>query len=177
MWLIDLIYVCRFQFERGHTREMLSILNLALQICNDSTDSDAARRNSIYVDTHFVMGAITAGTNDHDGSVYHHKCALSAQLETREREDTLDVRLARCYNELGTGRMEAGNLEGSIEAFLESLRIDKELGVYPHNWVSDANLGLSYIYVGNLEEAEVGLLRTQERREAKFGKDDRESYR
>ena len=156
---------------------MLSILELALQICNESTDADEASKSSVYVDTHFAMGAITAGTNDHDGSVYHHKCALTEQLKTREREDVLDVRLARCYNELGTGRMEAGDLQGSIDAFLESLRIDKELGVYPYNWVCEANLGLSYIYIGDLEEAEVVLEGTLKRREEKFGKDDRESYR
>ena len=147
---------------------------MALRICDLCDDED---KSSVYVDTHFALGAITAGTNDHDASVYHHKCALEAQIETRRREDTLDVRLARCYNELGTGRMEGGDLEGSIEAFLESLSIDKQLGVYPYNWVLEANLGLSYTYIGDFAEAEVVLTGTLERREAKFGKDDTESYR
>ena len=153
---------------------MIKILQLGLNVCAICEDED---KGSVIVDTHFALGAVTAGTNDHDKSVYHHQCALKAQLEMRWREDVLDTRLARCYNELGTGRMEAGDLSGSVEAFLESMRIDKELGAYPYNWVMEANLGLSYTYIGNLVEADVVLTGTLERREAKFGKNDTESYR
>ena len=102
---------------------------------------------------------------------------MTKQLKTREREDVLDVRLARCYNELGTGKMEAGDLQGSIEAFDESLYIDKKLGVYPYNWVCEANLGLSLTYIGDLKRADDVLEGTLRRREEKFGRDDRESYR
>ncbi|KAL6716568.1 hypothetical protein ACLMJK_006135 [Lecanora helva] len=163
-----------WQFERGRTHEVIKMLQLALDMLSMCTDED---KGSVFVDTHFALGAVTAGTNDHDQSVYHHQCALRAQLEMRWREDVLDTRLARCYNELGTGRMEGGDLSGSIEAFLESMRIDKELGVYPWNWVMEANLGLSYTYIGNMDEAEVVLVGTLDRREAKFGKNDTESYR
>ncbi|KAL9597899.1 MAG: hypothetical protein Q9219_004852 [cf. Caloplaca sp. 3 TL-2023] len=161
-------------FTRGRSREIIKILELALRVC---VLCDDEAKNSVFVDTHFALSAITAGANDHDGSVYHQKCALDAQLEIRRREDVLDVHLSRYYNELGTGRKEGGDLQGSIEAFLESLSIDKQLGVYPYDWVPEANRGLSYTYIGNLAEAGIVLTGTLERRETKFGKDDTESYR
>ena len=134
-------------------------------------------KSSVVVDTHFAMGAITAGTNDHLRSRYHHECALKTQLEASKREDKLDVRLAVCHQEQGTGRMEGGELQGSIESLNNAISVFKQINVYPYNWVSPANLVLSFTYTGSLAEAEALGVDTLAKREAQFGKNDRESYR
>lgn len=69
------------------------------------------------------------------------------------------------------------DFEAAIEAYLESISIDKRLGIYPYNWIAEVNLGLAYILQGNLLQAEKLLTEVQERREAMFGKMDTESYR
>ena len=70
-----------------------------------------------------------------------------------------------------------GQYDAAAEAFLESLSIDKQLNVYPYNWVAEVNLGLAYIQQGSLDKADELLTATQERREELFGKMDTESYR
>ena len=153
---------------------MDDFFDLAMDICEHSEEPEAS---SILVDIHFCLGTIASETNEHNTSLYHKQRALGLQLEIRQKFDVVDLRLARCYSEIGVAHTVGGNYDAAAEAFLESISIEKQLGVYPYNWVAEVNLGLAYIQDGSLDKADQLLTATQERREKLFGKMDTESYR
>ena len=145
-----------------------------MKLCEHSDEPEAS---SILVDIHFCLGTIASETNEHNKSRNHKQRALELQLRSRQKLDVIDLRLARCYSEMGVAFTVDGNYDDASEAYLESLSIEKQLGVYPYNWVAEVNLGLAYIQQGSLDKADELLTATQERRERLFGKMDTESYR
>ena len=126
---------------------------------------------------HYMLGAIASETNAHDKSRQHKERAMQLQQETRHKLDVVDPRLARVHSELGFARIQDGDYDAAIATIKESIAIDKQLGLYPYNWVAEVNLGLAYIMKGDLSAAEELLTGTLRRREEKFGKMDTESYR
>ena len=144
-----------------------------MELCEHSDEPEAS---SILVDIHFCLGTIASETNAHDTSRYHKQRALEIQLQTRRKLDVVDLRLARCYSEMGVALTVDGNYDAA-EMFLESLSIEKQLGVYPYDWVAEVDLGLAYIQHGFLDKADELLMATRERREQVFGRMDTESYR
>ena len=153
---------------------MDDFFHLAREFCEHSDEEEAS---SILVDIHFCLGTIASETNEHNTSRKHKQRALDLQLQTREKLGVVDLRLARCYSEMGVALTVEGRYDAAAEAFLESLSIEKQLNVYPYNWVAEVNLGLAYIQQGSLDKADELLTETQERREKLFGKMDTESYR
>ena len=162
------------QFERGRTHGFGNSFDLAIEICEHSGELEAS---SILVDIHFCLGTIASETNAHDTSRFHKQRALEIQMQTRQKLDVVDLRLSRCYSEMGVALTVDGNYDAAAEMFLESLSIEQQLGVYPYNWVAEVNLGLAYIQHGFLDKADELLTGTRKRREQLFGKMDTESYR
>ena len=144
-----------------------------MEFCEHSDEPEAS---SILVDIHFCLGTIASETNAHDTSRNHKQRALEIQLQTRQKFDVVDLRLARCYSEMGIAHTVDGKYDAAAEMFLESISIEEQLGVYP-SWVAQVNLGIAYIQQGSLDKADELLTATQERREKVFGKMDAESYR
>ena len=166
--------MCRWQFERGRTREFGNLFDLAKEFCEQSSDDDAL---SILGDIHFCLGAIASETNSHTASREHKEKALNLQQQLCRKFDMIDPRLARCHSELGIARIQDGDYKAAIETLERSITIDKQLGQYPYNWVAEVNLGFAYMLDGNLAAADEVLSGTQQRREETFGINDTESYR
>lgn len=164
----------RYQFEQGRSQGFDGFWEIALPICEQSSETG---KDSLLIDINFCLGAIESETNQHDAARKHKARALELQLATRKALDVVDIRLARCYSEDAIAKIQAGDYDAAVEHLLARLEIDKSLGVYPYNWIAEANLGLAYILQGKLSDADEILSGTLERRETKFGYMDNKDYR
>src|SRR5439155_22620027 len=97
-------------------------------------------------------------------------------LAARKSLGIADVRLALCYSEDAIAKIQDCEYDAAIKQILMGQDIDKALGLYPYNWLTEANLGLAYTLQGKLPEADEALSSILERREAMFGYMDNRDF-
>ncbi|KAL3426387.1 tetratricopeptide repeat domain-containing protein [Phlyctema vagabunda] len=164
----------RMQFEQANYSPILPFLKLAESICESVPSKDSHR---ILRDVWHTLGAIGTWTNDLQLALPNTKRVLEPwQREARET-GVYDRNIAAGYNQHATALMTCGHLVDAEAELRTAIRIlstleDKELASS-----QKLLLGYNLWLQGHLDEAEAILRNGLSIREAKFGKDDRYSYK
>ncbi len=169
----DQTYDRRYQHERGNSQDIKPFLTLALAICKRNPGLESAQ---LMADIYYGLAAAANETNDGNACL-HTEQLLRLRLEAAT--DEVDIRLAIAYNEYGIALVMNGEYDKAIAAFENSIAVYQRLADY---WPAMAtnprtNMGFTYWVLRKLGPAEKILQDLLSDREAKFGVNDRESYR
>ncbi|KAJ5160405.1 uncharacterized protein N7482_007409 [Penicillium canariense] len=154
-----------YQHERGESPIIKPLLELALDLCNRTTDID---HQDLESDIRHTLGAVASGTNDAASSMEHNKKVLEIRLTIAEELGAVDEKLASAYNQMGISWMMAGEYTKGEECFATSAREYEKISDYTKDKRSLAlvNLGTTQWLQGDLTRAsevlEMGLADREE---------------
>ncbi|KAK7992997.1 tetratricopeptide repeat domain-containing protein [Apiospora saccharicola] len=167
-----------YQHERGASHNVRPLLLLALDICGQSQQVSSVVQD-LESDIRYSLGAVANETNDATSCLEHNKRFLDIRLDAKIQYSTIDERLARAYNQLGTGWMMAGEYEKAESCFANSISTYQALPGYDRGMrsIPMANLGLAYWLQGRLGAALSVLEEGLSDREEDYGCMDTHSFR
>jgi tetratricopeptide (TPR) repeat protein len=166
----------RWQNERGNSHDNKFLFELALKICKEYPGKDTYQ---LLGDIHYGLSAVANETNNGDECFKHTSILLRMRLQATQESGVSDLRLAVAHNQMGMSWVMAGEQDTAIAAFKSSIQIYQGLDDY---WASmdtnpRMNMGFTYWLKGDLETASTVFEELLRDRIAKFGTNDKESYR
>ncbi|KAK8052676.1 hypothetical protein PG996_011977 [Apiospora saccharicola] len=168
----------KYQHERGASHNIRPLLIFALGLCEQS-DQDLPQVQDLESDIRYCLGAVSNETNDAGACLEHNTRFLEIQLNLRNKSGNFDERLARAYNQMGTGWMMAGEYEKAESCFSSSIAGYQALPGYNvcMRSIPMANIGLAYWLQGRLGDAAAVLEEGLNDREEVYGVMDKHSFR
>lgn len=165
-----------YQHERGNSQDIKPFLTLALDICGRNS---GPAWTQILSDIHYGLAAAANETNDAKSCLYHTQKLLELRLEAFATTSNGDIRLAIAHNEIAIAWVMNHEYHKAIEQFEASISVYQGLEDYWPGMDTNprTNMGFTYWVMGDLGKAEHILSELLKDREAKFGIDDKESYR
>ncbi|KAJ5623412.1 hypothetical protein N7490_012017 [Penicillium lividum] len=154
-----------YQHESGESPMIKPLLELALDLCNRSKNTD---RRDLESEIRHRLGAVASETYDAASSMNHNKKVLDIRLTIAEELGAVDEKLASAYNQMGISWMMAGEYKKGEECFATSAREYEKIAGYTKDKRSLAlvNLGTTQWLQGDLARAsevlEMGLADREE---------------
>lgn len=153
-----------------------------LQDISHTTSASALRVGAVdalLAEIQHNRGCIATETNEPKLALDYLQRFNSVMLkELGDKDHTNDMRLAISWNELGNAYMLNDRWTDGEECFLQSIRAMKRVEGYEKTMISlpIVNLGLANWLTDRYDDAIIYLKGGLEDREARFGKDDKESF-
>ncbi|KAL8937279.1 MAG: hypothetical protein Q9216_004508 [Gyalolechia sp. 2 TL-2023] len=187
-----------FLHEKGYMRDIDELLKTSTEICEELNHTD---KDTLLIDTHFVLGAIAADTNQHKASRWHKEVSYDLQLGVSKNIRTVDERLILSLVERAVSRIQDGHYDEAIKWLLGAQDARRKLftscgparqntkgvmlpGPEVHSkllpyWPSEleAYLGLAYLMLDRWNESEAVLIEALQFRRQALGEKDVDSYR
>lgn len=165
-----------YQHERSNSQDSKQTFQIALDICNQNPGEESAQ---VLSDIHYGLAAAANETNDAKKCLFHTQKLLELRREVFRETGKEDIRLAIAYNEIAIAWVMNREYEKAIEQFGASIDVYRRL---PDYWTAmdtnpRTNLGFTYWVMGDLKKGRQILLSLLKDRVAKFGQNDKESYR
>lgn len=168
-------------FERGMISESREYFELAQKVCLAMPMPQSTRVQNLLRDTYNCLGTAYAELNDPGNSLTNQKAWLDMMLVRRDSGGNMivDYELAQTYNELGVAYACNRRWKEATECFMQSMDIVTKQPNFEefHLGWSAPNLGFMYWVLGKLEAAENIFNKILGIYEAKFGKDDTQSFK
>jgi hypothetical protein len=182
----------RYYHEIGHSMESLPLIAIAQQKADSvkallpemklpAADSAniLSQLNRIISETHHNLGCIGTETNQPEFTLLHFKIFNKMMLqEIDENQQKVDNRVAISWNELGNAYMMSKMWMDGERCFKQCLSIAGQMIDFsPADFSFPyVNLGLAYWLTDRQDQAMDTLLEGLRYREAKFGRDDKQSF-
>lgn len=169
----------RWQHERGDQTMVISQTRRAESICQTELVDDEWHRIDLMSNTYDLLSCYANATNDAQESMTNSRRFLELRQQIATKNGCDDGYLAYAYNQLGIAFTMENNYLRAMELFKKAIEIWHSLPTYEPGIASMeyANLGLALLELGHVKEASQNLEEGLREREAKYGKDDAESFK
>ena len=181
-----LIDVCRYHHESGNSAEATEFFNVARTAAetiksSNLCEDDEQRRNldTLLGEIHHNLGCVGTETNEPESTLRHFQQFKDIVLN-QDSKNAHESRLAPsiAWNELGNAWMLNKNWLKGEECFHKSIETAIAAGTKDPTEMSfpKVNLGLAYWLTDRHAEAAATVAEALREREAKYGKDDKDSF-